>query len=198
MSRLRRRAVRRASRDSDRVWGVFVFGAVVAVSPPAMEHVFPVVMFLHCASNADYLCVNAKELGRECRFSTRRRLSSSRWWQSRRLVSTGQWSRLLHGNANLVWHRSCYCSTDSPFGTREGPFPRFPLPPRKPPDSARSHTRCYSDTWFEKASRQHALSRCWKHLRHYPHHGQNSSCRQSRRGRRSVDRHLALNNGERG
>src|SRR5229473_4455672 len=46
----------------------------------------------------------------------------------------------------LVWHRSCYSSIDSPFGSREGPFPRFPLPPRKPPDSSRSHTSCDSDT----------------------------------------------------
>jgi hypothetical protein len=41
--------------------GAFVFGAVVPVSPTAMEHVSPCGMFLHCASNADYLYVNVKE-----------------------------------------------------------------------------------------------------------------------------------------
>jgi len=67
--------------------------------------------------------------------------------QSRRPVRTGQWSRLSPGNANLVWHRSCSCLTDSPFGAPRGvlsPDSRFP--PRKPPDSARSHTWCDSDT----------------------------------------------------
>src|SRR5580704_1820220 len=54
--------------------------------------------------------------------------------------------------------------TDNPFGTRESPFPRFPRPPRKAPDSARSAHVASSRYWFEKASRQHALSRYWKHL----------------------------------
>jgi hypothetical protein len=41
--------------------GLFHFWGCVRCEPVAMEHVFPVVCFLHCASNADYLYVNAKE-----------------------------------------------------------------------------------------------------------------------------------------
>jgi hypothetical protein len=67
----------RASRDS-RLGALSFLGLLSHVSPSAMDTCFPCGMFLHCASNADDLYVNAKEsFGRECRFSARRRLSPS-------------------------------------------------------------------------------------------------------------------------
>src|SRR6266851_8038733 len=54
------RAAQRASRDSNQSRDAFVSGAVVAVSPSAMEHVFPCGMFLHCASNAD-TCMSTRK-----------------------------------------------------------------------------------------------------------------------------------------
>jgi hypothetical protein len=54
----------------------------------------------------------------------------------------------------LVWFGIAPAAvlTEVRLGPRESPFPRFPLRPRKP-DSARSHTACDSDIWFEKAGR---------------------------------------------
>jgi hypothetical protein len=43
------------------VWGAFVFGAVALCEPVCDGTCFPCGMFLHCASNADYLYVNVKE-----------------------------------------------------------------------------------------------------------------------------------------
>ena len=67
--------------------------------------------------------------------------------------SRGQWSGLSPDNASLVWHCTCCRSNrGSVWDPARVPFPRFPLRPRKP-DSARSHTACDSDIWFEKAGR---------------------------------------------
>jgi hypothetical protein len=140
------RAAQRASRDSNQSRDAFVSGAVVAVSPSAMEHVFPCGMFLHCASNADYLYVNLKESLAE------NAASPLAVGKSLSLRQSG--GQLAQGNGRgsrpvtQLWFGIAVAAvlTDSPFGLRESPFPRFPLPPRKPPDSARSHTWCDSDS----------------------------------------------------
>ena len=62
MIRLRGEAVRRASSDSNQSQGAFVFRAVVAVRPSAMEHVFPVECFCIARQMLSVcLYVNAKE-----------------------------------------------------------------------------------------------------------------------------------------
>ena len=106
----------------------------------------PVVCFLHCASNADYLYVNLKESLAE------NAASPLAVGKSLSLRQSG--GQLAQGNGRgsrpvtQLWFGIAVAAvlTDSPFGLRESPFPRFPLPPRKPPDSARSHTWCDSDS----------------------------------------------------
>jgi hypothetical protein len=113
--------------------GAFVFRAVVAVSPSAMEHVFPVVCFCIARQMLPVcLYVNAQEPDKECRFSARRRLSPL-VTQSRWPVRTGQWSRLSHGNASLVWHRSCYRSNRQPVWDPRGSLPQIPASPEEAP-----------------------------------------------------------------
>ena len=47
----------------------------------------------------------------------------------------------------LVWHRSCYCSIDSPFGTPRGSFPQIPASPEEAHRIRQDRTRwCDSDT----------------------------------------------------
>jgi hypothetical protein len=64
-------------RDSSQSRDAFVFGAVVAVSLSRWK-CFPCDMFLHCRQMLTTVCQRQRELGRECRFSTRRGLSPSR------------------------------------------------------------------------------------------------------------------------
>lgn len=122
-----------------------LFGAVVAVNPFAMEHIFPAECLLHCASKALYLSVDQKKAGRECT------LPPTAWAKRLSLAGVppgraqGQLLRFSPGNASLVWHCTCTVLIDGPSGTPRESFPRFPLRPRKP-DSARSHTSCDSDT----------------------------------------------------
>ena len=65
-------------------------------------------------------------------------------------VSIGQWSRLSHGYASWFGIAVAAVQPIALLGPREDPFPRFPLPPRKPPDSARSHTWRDSDTGLRR------------------------------------------------
>ena len=111
-----------------------------------MERVFPVECFLHCASNADYLYVNAKQ-------SLAENVASPLAVGQLPLVSGIPAARLTQGNSRgsrtvtQVWFGIAVAPVlaDSPFETTRESFPDSRFPPRKPRDSARSHTWCDSD-----------------------------------------------------
>jgi hypothetical protein len=131
-----------ASRDSDRVWGAFVWGCR-RCEPVCDGTCFPRGMFLHCASNAVY-CMSTRK-----RAWQRMPLLHSPWAKS--LSFRGYpGGRLAEGDgrgsrtAAQVWFGIAVAGvlTDSPFGTPREPIPQIPASPEEAPDSARSHTRC--------------------------------------------------------
>jgi hypothetical protein len=104
------------------IWGAFVFRGCCPFESRRDGHVFPVISFCVARQMLTTCMSMRRELGGECRFSVRRRLESLSLGTIRRMlmVNTGQWSRLSHGGARLVWHRGCDCSADRPFGTPRG------------------------------------------------------------------------------
>jgi hypothetical protein len=48
-------------------------------------------------------------------------------------VSIGAMVAALARLRKLVWHRSCYCSTDSLWGPPRGSFPQIPASPEEAP-----------------------------------------------------------------
>ena len=103
-------------------------------------------MFLHCTSNAT--CISTRK-----RAWQRMPLLCSPSAKSLSLVGIPA-GRVAQGNgrgsrtATQVWFGIAVATVQpiARLGPRESPFPRFPLPPRKPPNSSRSHTWCESDT----------------------------------------------------
>jgi len=97
---------------------------------------FPCGMFSHCASNADYLYVNTTE-------SLAENVASplAVGWLTQ---GSSRGSRTV----TQVWFGIAVATVlaDSPFETTRESFPDSRFPPRKPRDSARSHTWCDSDT----------------------------------------------------
>jgi hypothetical protein len=104
------------------IWGAFVFRGCCPFESRRDGQVFPVISFCVARQMLTTCMSMRRELGGECRFSVRRRLESLSLGTIRRLlmVNTGQWSRLSHAGARLVWHRGCDCSADRPFGTPRG------------------------------------------------------------------------------
>jgi hypothetical protein len=108
-------------------------GAVVAVSPSAMEHVFPVECFC-IARQMLSVCPYVKrerELGTECRFSARRRLSPLV-----RPISAGRFAQ-GHGRGSRqvtqVWFGIAPATvlTEGPSGTPRESLPEIPASPEK-------------------------------------------------------------------
>src|SRR5713101_7469950 len=101
-------------------------------------------MFLHCASNADYLHVNAKE-------SLAENAASLLAVGQVPLVSGNSGGRLAQGNgrasrtATQVWFGIAVAAvlTDSPFGTPRGSFPQIPASPEEAPGFVKiAHVVC--------------------------------------------------------
>jgi hypothetical protein len=160
------------------VWGAFVFGAVVAVSPSRWNMFSLRGMFLHCPSNADYLYASPNE-------SLAENAASPLAVGEVPLVSGNSGGRLVQGNghgsrtATQFWFGIAVAPllTDGPFGTTREFFPQIPASP-KVGNVPYLGIRSISGIIHMTVRLPHAA--------------------RTGRGRCGVDRHLAVNKGERG